>query len=384
MAVVCTSSSGRVRHMAEAGPEPWPRELRWLVVSPGCGSPATPVLVSPNGARNFSRPSPVLLSLRAAPGLPSLRYAEEIGSQNGIGPVMMMVFEKGFPLFRLFLFPPFPIININSSRIFAGRCLQARSTADAQSNPAESCQNTAATTNGPTVRWDEPSAILRPDRVSPWELEPLDATNRQPPQPPLQNKHARSPASPSIALELSPVFGFWKFQAEPAQAFSFSGPQRTQELYHSNPNSIFSSSLNVGFNSKNERSTPNNNHLYWTMRETITRSYYASINKDPTEKKQEYATSGCRLFGLDIDSAVSPMGPIRSGLIDRSTITVKDLVGDSDGGESREGADNEALQTRRGKEWGDVVGCRLSRRSTRQQACLYVFLPDAAAQRRED
>ncbi|CAD6343887.1 unnamed protein product [Miscanthus lutarioriparius] len=146
------------------------------------------------------------------------------------------------------------------------------------------------------VQWDEPSAILRPDRVSPWELEPLDATNPQPPQPPLRNKRARPPASPSIAPELPPVFGL----------------QRTQELYHSNPNSIFSSSLNVGFNSKNERSTPNNNHLYWTMRETRTESYSASINKAPTEKKQESATSGCRLFGIEIGSAVSPVVTVAS------------------------------------------------------------------------
>ncbi|XP_066331725.1 auxin response factor 7-like [Miscanthus floridulus] len=162
------------------------------------------------------------------------------------------------------------------------------------------------------VQWDEPSATLRPDRVSPWELEPLDATNPQPPQPPLRNKRARPPASPSIAPELPPVFGFWKSPAERAQAFSFSGLQRTQELYHSNPNSIFSSSLNVGFNSKNERSTPNNNHLYWTMRETRTESYSASINKTPTEKKQESATSGCRLFGIEIGSAVSPVVTVAS------------------------------------------------------------------------
>ncbi|GJM85263.1 hypothetical protein PR202_ga01698 [Eleusine coracana subsp. coracana] len=56
------------------------------------------------------------------------------------------------------------------------------------------------------VQWDEPSAVLRPDRVSPWELEPLDATNLQPPQPPLRNKRARPPTSTSVAPELAPVF----------------------------------------------------------------------------------------------------------------------------------------------------------------------------------
>lgn len=157
------------------------------------------------------------------------------------------------------------------------------------------------------VQWDEPSAVLRPDRVSPWELEPLDATNIQPPQPPLRNKRARPPASPSIAPELPPAFGFWKSPAEPTHAFSFSGLQRTQELYHSNPNSIFSSPLNEGFNSKNERSTPTNNHLYWPVRDMRTESYSASINKPPPERKQESVTAGCRLFGIEISNAVSPV-----------------------------------------------------------------------------
>ena len=57
------------------------------------------------------------------------------------------------------------------------------------------------------VQWDEPSSILRPDKVSPWELEPLDAANPQPPQPPLRNKRSRPPASPSVVPELPPKFG---------------------------------------------------------------------------------------------------------------------------------------------------------------------------------
>ena len=48
------------------------------------------------------------------------------------------------------------------------------------------------------------------------------------------------------------------------------------------------------------------------MRETRTESYSASINKAPTEKKQESATSGCRLFGIEIGSAVSPVVTVAS------------------------------------------------------------------------
>jgi auxin response factor len=101
------------------------------------------------------------------------------------------------------------------------------------------------------------------------------------------------------------VLGLWKSAAEHTQAFSFSGLQRNQELHNSSPNSIFSTSLNVGFSAKNERSTVTNNHLYWPMRDTRADSYSANINKIPFKKKQEPATAGCRLFGIEISSATS-------------------------------------------------------------------------------
>ncbi|KAF8653144.1 hypothetical protein HU200_062589 [Digitaria exilis] len=178
------------------------------------------------------------------------------------------------------------------------------------------------------VQWDEPSAVLRPDRVSPWELEPLDATSQQTPQPPLRNKRARPPATLPIAPEIPPAFGFWKSQAEPTQAFSFSGLHRTQELYHSSPNSVFSSSLSVGFNSKNERSTPTNNHLYWPIHDMRTESYSASINKAAPERKQESATAGCRLFGIEIGSAVSPVVTVASVAQDQPPAVSVDVESD--------------------------------------------------------
>lgn len=41
------------------------------------------------------------------------------------------------------------------------------------------------------VQWDEPSSVLRPDTVSPWELEPLVAATPSNSQPPQRNKRAR-------------------------------------------------------------------------------------------------------------------------------------------------------------------------------------------------
>jgi hypothetical protein len=57
------------------------------------------------------------------------------------------------------------------------------------------------------VQWDEPSSILRLDRISPWEVEPLDAANPHSLQPPLKTKRSRPPASPCMVSGLPSSFG---------------------------------------------------------------------------------------------------------------------------------------------------------------------------------
>ncbi|KQJ82781.1 auxin response factor 9 [Brachypodium distachyon] len=146
------------------------------------------------------------------------------------------------------------------------------------------------------VQWDEPSSILRPDRVSLWELEPLDSANPQTPEPPLRNKRARALASPSVVPDLPPNFGLWKSPSEPSQTLSFSEPQRARELF---PTSIFSST-NVMFD-----------QFYWPGRETKDGSYAASTNKVTAERKHEPTTTGgCRLFGIEISSTVEETQPV--------------------------------------------------------------------------
>lgn len=57
------------------------------------------------------------------------------------------------------------------------------------------------------MQWDEHSSIIRPDRVSPWELEPLYATSATPSSQPAQrNKRARAPTLPPVTPDLS-MFG---------------------------------------------------------------------------------------------------------------------------------------------------------------------------------
>lgn len=55
------------------------------------------------------------------------------------------------------------------------------------------------------VQWDEPSSILRPERVSPWELEPLVANAPPTSQPTQRNKRARPPVLPSPTPDMSVI-----------------------------------------------------------------------------------------------------------------------------------------------------------------------------------
>ncbi|XP_062184117.1 auxin response factor 9-like [Phragmites australis] len=159
------------------------------------------------------------------------------------------------------------------------------------------------------VQWDEPSSILRPDRISPWEVEPLDAANLQSPQPPLRNKRARPLASPSMVPELPPGFGLWNAPSEQTQTHSFLEPQWSRELFRSTPTSTFSSSSNSGFNSKNEPSMLNN-HFYWSARESRVDSCTGSTNKVTVVKKRESSSAGCRLFGIEIRPAEGEALPV--------------------------------------------------------------------------
>ena len=86
------------------------------------------------------------------------------------------------------------------------------------------------------------------------------------------------------------ISGLWKSPAERSQTLSFSEPQRAQELFRT---PIFSSSSNTAFN-----------QFYWPARESREDSSAASTNKVTVERKLEPTTGGCRLFGIEIRSAV--------------------------------------------------------------------------------
>ncbi|CAL9135301.1 unnamed protein product [Musa textilis] len=161
------------------------------------------------------------------------------------------------------------------------------------------------------VQWDEPSSIPRPDRVSPWELEPLlTATpNSQPVQ---RNKRTRPLTSPAITSDITPAFGLWKSPAETTRTFSVSGLQRGTELYTlSCPTSRFLSASKPGlieFNASNKSSAANIPMYRPIMSEHQTDS--SGARKEQSERKQETST-GCWLFGIQLveSSAVEEISP---------------------------------------------------------------------------
>ncbi|RRT62264.1 hypothetical protein B296_00043515, partial [Ensete ventricosum] len=145
------------------------------------------------------------------------------------------------------------------------------------------------------VRWDEHSSIMRPDKVSPWELMPLVAATQPTSQPVQRSKRARPPGSPDLLL----IAELCKSPEETTQNYSVSETQSSK----------FDT---IGFSAKNGTSTVTNSPIYWPIRTAAqTKSFLASINEGPNETKKE-ATMGCRLFGIQLieSAATEEISPV--------------------------------------------------------------------------
>ncbi|KAJ0781053.1 putative transcription factor ARF family [Helianthus annuus] len=145
------------------------------------------------------------------------------------------------------------------------------------------------------VQWDEPSSIIRPDRVSPWELEPLVASSPNPSnsQPPQRIKRARLPVLPSSVPDLS-ALGMWKSPVDRPSDFQYCDPQRSHDMYPSNNGS---SSIKGG-------------GIHWSnLRESVTESFEPIAEKESGEKRP---TNGYRLFGIELleHSTVDETSPV--------------------------------------------------------------------------
>ncbi|GMI93921.1 auxin response factor 1 [Hibiscus trionum] len=161
------------------------------------------------------------------------------------------------------------------------------------------------------VQWDEPSSIVRPDRVSSWELEPLVATsNTSNSQPAQRNKRTRPPALLSPSSDLSSL-GIWKSPVE--SPFSYCDAQRghpSPKLSSTaKPNSV------VGFSGNSSLAAVCSSSMYWPNQvENVTESVAPVVNKEFCERKQGIG-NGCMLFGIQLRDNVnmeenSPMATV--------------------------------------------------------------------------
>nr|URM60557.1 auxin response factor [Gymnema sylvestre] len=138
------------------------------------------------------------------------------------------------------------------------------------------------------VQWDEPSSILRPDRVSPWEIEPLVAASPPNTQPPQRNKRTRPPVLPSAIQDIS-TLGMWKSQVESP----YSDPSRTHEFYPSPKLSAVTKASSLSYSENNSLAPVSSKSMFWPNQSETATEAAAPV----TEKRQ---ANGYRLFGIEL------------------------------------------------------------------------------------
>ncbi|KAF9690317.1 hypothetical protein SADUNF_Sadunf01G0182900 [Salix dunnii] len=148
------------------------------------------------------------------------------------------------------------------------------------------------------VQWDEPSSIMRPERVSHWELEPLVATTPVNSQPMQRNKRPRPSVLPSPATDISSLVK-WKSVVE-SSALSYGDSQHGRDLYPSISFSTIDKANSLGFHGNSQVASVSHNSMYWHNQvESVTDSFASVVNKDNREMRQGTGI-GYRLFGIQL------------------------------------------------------------------------------------
>lgn len=140
------------------------------------------------------------------------------------------------------------------------------------------------------VQWDEPSSIVRPDRVSPWEIEALVTSTPQILQPPQRNKRARPANLPPSISEFS-ALGTWKSPVDSPSSFPYCDTSRGTDLFPSPKLSSGSKVNNLAY-SENGSLPPVSSRSMCCSNQPETDS-----TAPVSEKKQ---ANGYRLFGIQL------------------------------------------------------------------------------------
>ncbi|XP_031127062.1 auxin response factor 1-like [Ipomoea triloba] len=153
------------------------------------------------------------------------------------------------------------------------------------------------------VQWDEPSSIYRPDRVSPWDIEPLVATPPQNPQPPQRNKRARQTILASNTQEF-PAQGMWKPTVDSPSSFSHIDPSHAMDPYLSvKLSSDSKANNNLGYGENDSLPSVSAKSMYWSNQSK-------TDSTAPVAEKRQ--ANGYRLFGIELldHSTVEDTSPV--------------------------------------------------------------------------
>lgn len=158
------------------------------------------------------------------------------------------------------------------------------------------------------VRWDEPANIQRPERVSPWEIEPfvVPALPSLSPQA-LKTKRPR-PVYLPVAAANSAASGFWFPRSGTSPEFSHLG-NGDGEMW-SVPSPLGNHSLTLFRDSRGDEKSPLAQSVlsqHHTPSSVSSRPSTILNNPDQLDKEKRPENSGgCRLFGIDLKNNNPP------------------------------------------------------------------------------
>ncbi|KAK1382325.1 Auxin response factor [Heracleum sosnowskyi] len=198
------------------------------------------------------------------------------------------------------------------------------------------------------VQWDEPASIARPERVSPWEIEPFVAS--VPPSlsqiAPTKNKRPRPPSEIS-ALEptSTTVSAAWNTSHDSSQLNVTLDGQRTDSNVYRQPMqsarysnlTTESTQVRAPWNKVSDENEDIKSASAWSVQPSFTNPnptyQYNDMLPLPVEEKKSDAVTSCRLFGFDLKSStdvakkITPLTPVNV------------FIKTADGGDSEEKSD---------------------------------------------
>uniref|UniRef100_A0A1J3HXW3 Auxin response factor n=1 Tax=Noccaea caerulescens TaxID=107243 RepID=A0A1J3HXW3_NOCCA len=154
------------------------------------------------------------------------------------------------------------------------------------------------------VHWDEPASISRPDKVSPWEIEPFSASENVPQSVMIKNKRPRQVSEVSALDVGMTASNLWSSVMTQSHEFAQSciTSQRTspQQYLRDATEDTKNSDWRVSSFSASKDSTLNDQMVF------------------PVDQKKPETTASYRLFGIDLmspplaasEEKTTPIGPI--------------------------------------------------------------------------